>query len=92
MEQMLAGVWRDLLNITDLRLDDNFFDLGGHSLLAMQAILAMESRTGKRVSPRHFIFENLRQIARTYDETQVDLPKQGILKRFISGIIGTRSP
>ena len=32
-EQQLAAIWTDLLGITSVSLDDNFFDLGGHSLL-----------------------------------------------------------
>jgi acyl carrier protein len=87
---MLVTLWSELLKNPDVGANDNFFDLGGHSLLAMQAILAMESRTGKRLNPRRFIFESLRQIARAYDETAVDAPKQGLLNRLFSGVLGAR--
>ena len=46
---------------------DNFLDLGGHSLLIMRAVARLEARTGKRLSPRTFIFQTLAQIARDYD-------------------------
>jgi amino acid adenylation domain-containing protein len=32
-ETMLAAIWRDVLQVADVGLHDNFFDLGGHSLL-----------------------------------------------------------
>jgi hypothetical protein len=29
----LAALWRDILGVSDVMPEDNFFDLGGHSLL-----------------------------------------------------------
>lgn len=37
LEQVIATVWRELLNVDDIGRDDNFFDVGGHSLLSVQA-------------------------------------------------------
>jgi len=56
-EQLVATVWRELLSIERIVVTDNFLDLGGHSLLIMQAIAKLEARTGKRISPRTFIFQ-----------------------------------
>ncbi|MCI5150954.1 MAG: hypothetical protein D3916_16490, partial [Candidatus Electrothrix sp. MAN1_4] len=33
-EELLAGVWADLLKCQTVHQEDNFFELGGHSLLA----------------------------------------------------------
>jgi amino acid adenylation domain-containing protein len=36
IEEVLAGVWSDVLGRAQVGVDDNFFDLGGHSLSALQ--------------------------------------------------------
>ncbi|HEY6802400.1 MAG TPA: non-ribosomal peptide synthase/polyketide synthase [Pyrinomonadaceae bacterium] len=38
IEELLAGIWSDVLHVTDVRANDSFFELGGHSLLATQLI------------------------------------------------------
>jgi len=35
-ENLLAGIWEDLLNVTQVSRHDNFFALGGHSLKILQ--------------------------------------------------------
>jgi len=37
-EEILAGIWSQLLNLKKVGIHDNFFDLGGHSLLITQLL------------------------------------------------------
>ena len=45
-EQLLAALWKELLNITRVRTSDNFFDIGGHSLLAVDMAARVQRATG----------------------------------------------
>jgi len=38
MEQAIAAIWQELLGVSRIGRDDNFFALGGHSLLAVQLL------------------------------------------------------
>lgn len=38
IEQALAGIWAEILQVERVGIYDNFFELGGHSLLAIQVV------------------------------------------------------
>jgi hypothetical protein len=60
---VLAEVWRDVLKIPYVGINDNFFDLGGHSLLAIQMIEQVARATGYRIIPRKVLLDTLGQLA-----------------------------
>jgi amino acid adenylation domain-containing protein/FkbM family methyltransferase len=41
IEESLAGIWADVLNLDKVGIHDNFFEIGGHSLLATQVVARM---------------------------------------------------
>ncbi|MHA4999279.1 condensation domain-containing protein, partial [Streptomyces sp. SD18] len=45
-EELLAGVWAQLLGVDRVGATDNFFELGGHSLLATRALFRIREALG----------------------------------------------
>jgi amino acid adenylation domain-containing protein len=53
-EEMLAGIWTDLLGLERVGVLDNFFDLGGHSLLVTQLASRLRDRFRIELPLRRF--------------------------------------
>ena len=51
----VAEAFASVLGRADIDADVNFFDAGGHSLLAVECILAIESRSGRRLTITEFL-------------------------------------
>ena len=56
LEQTLADIWSDVLNVERVGVRDNFFELGGHSLLATQ-IASRVQKVLQRNVPLRAMFE-----------------------------------
>ncbi|MGE3267194.1 MAG: SDR family NAD(P)-dependent oxidoreductase [Chloroflexota bacterium] len=56
VEEQIAEIWRTLLGIGQVGIDDDFFELGGHSLLATQLVTRVQRLFGVELSLRT-IFE-----------------------------------
>lgn len=52
LERLLAGIWRDALQIEPIGVTDDFFELGGHSLLAAELLVALQKRFDVAMSGR----------------------------------------
>ena len=55
-EEVLAGIWSDVLGLEQVGIHDNFFALGGHSLSAMQVIARLRE-TFKVELPISWLFD-----------------------------------
>lgn len=53
-EELVAGVWSDVLGTSQPGALDDFFDLGGHSLLALRVIARLSAATGTDVTIQSF--------------------------------------
>jgi acyl carrier protein len=56
IEQVLVGIWKEVLGVDEVHIDDDFFDLGGHSLSAMQ-VMTRVSTEFRRNFPLRLLFE-----------------------------------
>ncbi len=79
LEQQLAAIWAEVLQVERVGLHDNFFELGGHSLLAAQAISRIHSGLGIDI-PLRLIFEKpqLNEFSQAFADTGLSLTDDGL--------------
>ena len=64
IERTIAALWRDVLGLSEVGVNDNFFDLGGHSLLVVQVQRRLREASGREVSITDmFRFPTIRGLA-----------------------------
>ncbi|GAC44492.1 non-ribosomal peptide synthetase [Paenibacillus popilliae] len=69
MEEYLAGIWRELLNMEHIGIQDHFFDLGGHSLLATQIVSRIRRQLELEVPLRDvLLYPTIQQLASKVEE------------------------
>lgn len=49
VEQIIATIWQQILQLENVGIYDNFFDLGGHSLLAVQMHSQLQATFGQKL-------------------------------------------
>ncbi|CDZ78479.1 Polyketide synthase PksJ [Legionella massiliensis] len=80
---LVLQIWRDILGINDIGLDDDFYELGGHSLLAITLLAKIKKQFNTKI-PTAALFEaktirSLSELIQTY--TQQSLSPLVVLKQ-----------
>ncbi|HEX3076841.1 MAG TPA: phosphopantetheine-binding protein, partial [Lachnospiraceae bacterium] len=88
MEETLAQIWSEILQIDRVGVYDNFFDLGGQSLMATQMISRIRSTLGMEI-PLHVIFETtptVEQTAIAIENYQIEQSQPEDLEKLLAEI------
>ncbi|MEG8184665.1 amino acid adenylation domain-containing protein, partial [Nocardia terpenica] len=94
LERTIADIFAEVLGVTQVGVDDNFFDLGGNSLIATRAVGRLRAVTGAEVRVQWFFTGatvaalNDRILAALSDEHDYDLESEaamGVLLPIRSG-------
>jgi amino acid adenylation domain-containing protein len=64
IEEIIAGIWEEVLGLSEIGIDQSFFEAGGHSLLATQVVTRINAAFGADIGVRE-LFESptVRQIS-----------------------------
>nr|WP_273018688.1 non-ribosomal peptide synthetase [Pseudomonas sp. BW16M2] len=91
LEQQLATLWAEVLEVERVGLMDDFFELGGHSLLAAQLISKINSGLGIDI-PLRLLFEKpqLNDFAQACASTGLSLSDDGLsdIERMMNEMAG----
>jgi amino acid adenylation domain-containing protein/non-ribosomal peptide synthase protein (TIGR01720 family) len=52
LQQQMADIWQQVLELERVGLDDNFFELGGHSLLVVRVVSRAQLELGMQLTPQ----------------------------------------
>ena len=73
VEEILCGIWEEILRLEKVGVEDNFFELGGHSLMATQVISRVRHVFNCEVSLRAFLQQpTIRKLAHEVEQQTQD--------------------
>jgi len=84
LETILADIWRTLLRLDHVGVNDPFFELGGNSLLCVQMLTRLQEKTG-RVVPVASVFRypTIAGLAKNLSATDSLHPKEALEDRSV---------
>jgi acyl carrier protein len=76
LEESIAEVWREVLQLDQIGVHDNFFEFGGHSLTAMQVVSRLRRTLQREIALRDIFnfptIAKLADIGRTLEPSTVE--------------------
>ena len=84
-EEVLAGLFADILGLPQVGIDDSFFDLGGHSLLATRLVSRVRNATGIEITIRDVF--NTPTVAGLAGKTSINQSRLSLKARGRSALI-----
>ena len=87
LDQELIKLWEEILGITGIGIEDNFFDLGGHSLAAMQLMTRGRHQFAVDIPlARMFAEPTIAQLSDLIFEAQLDQTDPDLLEALLQDI------
>ena len=87
LEEEVASVWKEVLGLERVGVNENFFEIGGHSLLATRVIMLLRSRLGLSISLRLlFEYPTIAGMATALMDTLLDEIDEPSLLEMISEV------
>ncbi|MGE0127970.1 MAG: amino acid adenylation domain-containing protein [Blastocatellales bacterium] len=78
-EEILAGVWSQVLGVRQVGIHDNFFEMGGDSILSIQ-VVGKANQQGLRVTPRQiFQHPTISELGAAVDTAATIQAEQGLV-------------
>lgn len=81
IEQQLADIWREVLAIDDIGINEDFFDLGGHSIKVIEIVGLTRKRMNIQLSPSQlFLYRTIETLSEFIQSDQSQAGSGLILK------------
>jgi amino acid adenylation domain-containing protein/non-ribosomal peptide synthase protein (TIGR01720 family) len=79
VEEILAGVWSQVLGVKQVGIDEDFFEMGGDSILSIQ-VVGKANQQGLRLAPRQiFQHPTIAELATVVDTAVTIQSEQGLV-------------
>jgi amino acid adenylation domain-containing protein/non-ribosomal peptide synthase protein (TIGR01720 family) len=79
VEQVLTGIWAEVLGLEQVGIQDNFFEIGGDSILSIQ-IVARANQAGLKLTPKQlFEYKTIAELATVVSTISVVQAEQGLV-------------
>lgn len=92
VEQVIAGIWAEVLSLEQVGIHDNFFELGGHSLLATQVISRLRQALQVEL-PLRYLFDapTVADLAVAITQKIAEQTDSELLEQMLAELEGVRN-